>query len=50
MEETMDRVIDPASQRRRMLRRLIVPSVVAVVGLALVVLVTGWLHPVGSGN
>jgi HlyD family secretion protein len=45
MEETMDRLIDPASQRRRMLRRLIVPSAVAVVGLVLVVLVTGWLGP-----
>jgi len=45
MEETMDRLIDPAAQRRRMLRRLIVPSAVAVVGLVLVVLVTGWLGP-----
>jgi len=45
MEEAMDRLIDPASQRRRKLRRLIVPSAVAVVGLVLVVLVTGWLRP-----
>jgi len=43
--EAMDRHIDPAVQRRRKLRRLIVPSGIAVVGLVLVVLVTGWLRP-----
>jgi len=41
----MDRLIDPALQRRRKLRRLIVPSTVAVAGLVLVILVTGWLRP-----
>ena len=45
MEEAMDRLIDPALQRRRRLRRLIVPSAVAVAGLALVILVTSWLRP-----
>jgi HlyD family secretion protein len=45
MEDAMDRLIDPAVQRRRKLRRLIVPSVVGVAGLALVMLVTGWLRP-----
>jgi HlyD family secretion protein len=45
MEEAMDRLIDPALQRRRRLRRLIVPFAVAVAGLALVILVTSWLRP-----
>jgi HlyD family secretion protein len=45
MEEAMDRLIDPALQRRRKLRRLIVPSGVVVAGLLLVILVTGWLRP-----
>jgi HlyD family secretion protein len=45
MEEAMDRLIDPALQRRRMLRRLIVPSAVVFTGLVLVILVTGWLRP-----
>jgi HlyD family secretion protein len=45
MEDAMDRLIDPASQRRRKLRRLVVPSAVVVAGLFLVILVTGWLRP-----
>lgn len=43
--EAMDRLIEPALKRRRMIRRLIVPTTVAVVGLVFVVLVTGWLRP-----
>jgi HlyD family secretion protein len=43
--ERMDRPIDPALQRRRKIRRLVVPSSVAIAGLILVMLVTGWLRP-----
>ena len=43
--EATDRHIDPAVRRRRTLRRLIVPSTVAVAGVVLIVLVTGWLRP-----
>ena len=43
--EATDRLIDPALRRRRLIRRLIIPSAVALVGLVLVVLVIGWLRP-----
>jgi HlyD family secretion protein len=43
--ERMDRPIDPALQRRRKIRRLIVPSAVIAAVLILVTLVTGWLRP-----
>jgi HlyD family secretion protein len=43
--EATDRLIDAGERRRRMIRRLIGPSAVAVVALILVVLVIGWLRP-----
>jgi HlyD family secretion protein len=41
----MDRQLDPAVLRRRRIRRVALPSTAAVVGLILVVLLTGWLRP-----
>jgi len=43
--DTMDRIIDSATQRRRALRRWVVPAAVGLTLLALLVLVTGWLRP-----
>lgn len=43
--DTMDRLIDPAQQRRRKLRRLAIPTAVTVVVVVVVVLVAGWLRP-----
>ena len=43
--EPIDRPIDPATQRRRRIRRLIVPSAAVTVALILVILAIGWLRP-----
>jgi len=43
--EQMDRQIDPALLRRRKIRRVLVPSAVAILGVILVMLLTGWLRP-----
>ena len=42
--ERMDRNIDPALLRRRKIRRVVVPSVLAIIGVILVMLLTGWLR------
>jgi HlyD family secretion protein len=41
----MDRLINPALLRRRTIRRVVVPSAMAIIGMALVMLLTGWLRP-----
>jgi len=43
--DRMDRPIDPSEQRRRKLRRLTFPVTFTIVGLSLIILVTGWLRP-----
>jgi HlyD family secretion protein len=43
--DPMDRPIDPADRRRRRLRRLVLPLAVVAAGVALIVLITGWLQP-----
>jgi HlyD family secretion protein len=43
--DRMDRPVDPDVQRRRRLRRLVLPAVAAAAGLALIALLTGWLQP-----
>jgi HlyD family secretion protein len=41
----MDRPIDPSQRRRRQLRRLAIPVAATLLGLILVLLLTGWLRP-----
>jgi HlyD family secretion protein len=43
--ERIDRPIDPALQRRRKIRRAMIPSAVAAAALILVMLAIGWLRP-----
>jgi HlyD family secretion protein len=43
--ERIDRPIDPAVQRRRKIRRLLVPAAVVAAVLILVILAIGWLRP-----
>ena len=43
--DAMDRQIDPATQRRRKLKRLVFPAAALIVTLALIALLTGWLRP-----
>jgi HlyD family secretion protein len=43
--ERIDRPIDPALQRRRKIRRLIIPTAVVTATLILLMLAIGWLRP-----
>jgi HlyD family secretion protein len=43
--EPTDRIIDPATRWQRRIRRAVVPSAVALVGLILLVVTIGWLRP-----